>query len=110
MATTTDKYNGWTNRATWCVYLWIGNDEALYNDARQAVWGLSADEGIDNLRALIYDSAPRDVGAPRDVATMWDDLLDESAFCGTDYDLSKAVNKIMRAINWREIRRALLED
>ena len=26
-----DKYNGWTNRATWNVALWVGNDELIYN-------------------------------------------------------------------------------
>ena len=29
------SYNGWENYETWNVALWIGNDEGLYNFARE---------------------------------------------------------------------------
>lgn len=30
-----DGYNGWSNRATWNVSLWLSNEEAFYNDVNR---------------------------------------------------------------------------
>jgi hypothetical protein len=32
-----EGYNGWTNYETWCVSLWMDNDEGMYNEVRDSV-------------------------------------------------------------------------
>jgi hypothetical protein len=34
---TKNEYNGWSNRATWNVALWINNDESLYRAKEDAL-------------------------------------------------------------------------
>lgn len=53
----TKSYNGWKNRQTWNVALWLGNDEGLYRMAREY-----AQEGYEalaeNLRELGSTETP----------------------------------------------------
>ena len=63
-----EEYNGWTNRATWNVNLWLGNDEEIYNlmlslkmvDAAQFanfcgyMWGEETPDG-DSLSEVNWD-------------------------------------------------------
>jgi hypothetical protein len=42
-------YNGWSNYETWCVSLWLSNDEGLYNATRELVGSLREEhEGAPN--------------------------------------------------------------
>jgi hypothetical protein len=76
----TQKYNGWANYETWNVALWIGNDEGLYNAAkeRKAEIGRfnskTADEFVSE---LLPDGTPdfQDMGKSRCYAKVrWSEI------------------------------------
>ena len=46
-------YNGWTNYETWNVTLWIGNDEVLYDAAKQC-------NSYQELCEVLYDCGSKE--------------------------------------------------
>ena len=66
--TTDTDYNGWTNRETWSVVLWMMNDESLYHTAQQAA-------RVDLLNPYqFFIDEMRDMGQPTDGdGVRWDD-------------------------------------
>ena len=42
--TVTTEYNGWTNRETWVVNLWLTNDECYYDELRAIVKNFDSDD------------------------------------------------------------------
>jgi hypothetical protein len=75
----TETYNGWPNRETWCLQLWLSNDEGLYNMTRERV--------ADMLHDLVYphwideDDAEqvkryRGRKAGETVKELWEELTD----------------------------------
>jgi len=82
--TETKTYNGWANYETWCVNLWIGNEEPSYrhwNATAEDVWSDAESNDIltkseaarqclaDMLKIEIEDSRPELE------ASMWTDLM-----------------------------------
>ena len=97
-----NTYNGWTNRETWALMLWINNDEGLQNWAHE-ITRSNADqdpytrektirEWVETL--LSHNSYTEEYGAPwpEGLATMAED-----------------VGSLWR-INWNEVAEKLLED
>ena len=76
----TTDYNGWTNWATWNVYLWLSNDEPLYRAMLDVKPG-TATEAEQFVRTAMPNGTP-DFNGPN------------------DYDL----------VNWAEIARGIVED
>ena len=112
----TDNYNGWTNYETWCVNLWITNDQGT-----QSYWGTEAHTVLvdakeirlspdhwtaeeratfslaDTLKETIESQSP--LLRPRK-----NPLLGSSACLYCDL-----LNAALSEVNWREIAAALIE-
>jgi hypothetical protein len=50
-----EGYQGWTNYPTWCVNLWLGNDEGLYSEVvAKAEYAVIYADGHPNIAAGIW--------------------------------------------------------
>lgn len=73
------SYNGWSNYETWCVALWIGNEEGSYRESVAMTRAADDEDRLANeLREWVESTMP-DLGA-----SMWSDLL-RSAFSEVDW-------------------------
>ena len=77
-----DTYNGWKNRQTWNVALWINNDEGLYRAAVEYV------NSHDNRRKLYADFI-------RSMGMEYNRTPDNIAWLGSRLDYAE-LNAMMR--------------
>jgi len=94
----TQEYNGWTNRETWAVALWIDNDQALHETARDyAETALQEHKGEEEREARYCLS---------ETLRMWieDDLLTLENIKGNHslWLMLTDVGSLYR-VNWREV-------
>ena len=82
--TLTVEYNGWTNRETWVVNLWLTNDECYYEELQAIIKNFDSNEQAEELEQYVHWII--DV----DEASMTTDLLSTS----------------LGRVNWHEIARA----
>jgi len=81
-------YQGWTNRATWNVSLWLNNDEGLYLAAREYT-----------------DHAENDVA----LAETLEDLVRRHVEEKAEGILGDLVGIVLSQVNWEEIAQGFLE-
>ena len=95
--TTNDEYNGWTNRETWAVHLWLSNEEPLYNYARKL--------------------ACADYNYKYETDDAFSDFVDELLTPGSEWMVPETEQHTMQRdigslwrVNWREVANAFHED
>lgn len=50
------KYNGWTNYETWCLNIWIDNDQYLHERKEEAIRDVTLNfEGEEQIHELAHD-------------------------------------------------------
>lgn len=98
-------YEGWTNKPTWCVNLWLSNDEGLYIQVRDLVKCCKRKHRDDDQEAIAYslgkqiqDLVEDGIVNGRSSSNSWE---------GLESDL---MSWALAYVNWEEIAQAWLED
>ncbi len=85
---TMTTYNGWTNKVTWLVKLWIDNDQpAYFYWQEQVISNTNCYQLADQLERFYQDIAPEQAG-------LFADLLSNA----------------LAEVNWYEIANSLISD
>ena len=91
-----DDYQGWKNRETWAVNLWMGNEEALYDMAIQhRDDAADVDNLADRLKGMFEE--------------MKNDLLDDPVTYGGYLTVLFDIGSLYR-VNWDEIADVMWAD
>jgi len=93
----TDRYNGWENRETWALILWLGNEETLHTEALEIV-------DRDFERDSIYAEDTLKNWVENDLFAL--DTLEQAR---AQRNMRDDVGSLWR-VNWREVADAFREE
>jgi len=100
------EYNGWTNRETWNTALWIDNEQAWAETAREIVAAAVAGCDYDTRNHDAMDHAYRVMTAAEALKAWWDDEnapTDDERRNESSGPLADAWSYAVAVTNWREI-------
>ena len=83
----TENYNGWKNRETWVVALWLNNEQDLYNVCRAIVKVNDRFKARDMIEDMVRRQSP--------------------ITCGMYADL---INHALWQVDWDAIAKSFMED
>ena len=88
-------YNGWANYETWCVHLWLTNEEGSYRYWREEAGRHRKKSGEDASGTLAEQlKSELEEASPIEEASLFSDLL----------------NAALGEVDWFEVADAFLED
>jgi len=89
-------YNGWTNYETWCVNLWLTNEDTRWLDelADEMLGELDGDVVAAVAELADYLAEQHDEAVPPEVTGVFADLLGSA----------------LRRVNWHEIAQYFIDD
>lgn len=109
-----ETYEGWTNRETWAVNLWLSNDEGLYNATREIVtMAVDAVDPEDVPTWAADDLQSFHAGRVADALKIWvEQLLDASECLLKDEDRQNMASDCgsLWRVDWYEVAKAWLSD
>lgn len=111
------KYNGWTNYETWCAALWIDNEPAWYEQAREIAQNEIRDGGLStyNEHKSMPNSArflPGSTTVGGNLQAMIEEYIeciDENEVLSSGF-IADMFNAAMSEIDWREIGEHYISD
>lgn len=92
-------YNGWTNHATWCVNLWLSNDQGTYAEVNDLIACLFHDD------ASVCDMADR----LRDYVEELAELTCPGVIEGASF-VSDLFGSVLHDVEWNEVAASWLND